>query len=561
MLIEDWSITQIIRNCDIFTSKYLNKIINWSEGSDSNSNDINDLVQLLNQCPIFTLCHPSVRKFMSKYNNGCEEVQTRDSCYKLSPEIKKCFAYYLLKKSKIEKRKISIILGISSKDLSLISKNECDIPVSLQNTFEKYISLFNLEDDEYKGIEYEELIRNLKNIKYYLANKEWYLNEEREFNHINSAHRYATEHFQELSIFNKIKQFIEILEENKIHKQIRKIIGSLIFFDKLSEDDIEYISNEIDTIYNKVVLFQTDIKLALIKKLDNIKKTINKRKEQIIRTEYDLLVNQYNKYVDYYNDINKFELVKDIDRYEKFYCTFNNERYKEFLSNKIRFLLNQYSFIKNKVKIKETIIQKDIHSLFHFTKISNLDSILTNGLLSKKDLDKYYIPYSYNDELRLDYIYKAICCSISFPNYKLFYKFRCKYPEDDWCLIEINPASIIEKECLFCKDNAASNRCYDILHRQDSAEYFSMLFDDIGLIKRNEMNIPSFYPTNPQTEVLFLEKVDVRYIKNVYFCRNRIRVEKMNFFKDKYPSMNFKYDDNLFGPRCDYNIWSKKNDD
>lgn len=72
--------------------------------------------------------------------------------------------------------------------------------------------------------------------------------------------------------------------------------------------------------------------------------------------------------------------------------------------------------------IKEFVSQRRIKSLYHFTSLQNLESILNNGLLSRDKLKENNILHYYNDNLRLENKLNAICVSISFPNYKMFYR-------------------------------------------------------------------------------------------------------------------------------------------
>ena len=105
------------------------------------------------------------------------------------------------------------------------------------------------------------------------------------------------------------------------------------------------------------------------------------------------------------------------------------------------------------------IRNRNISSLYHFTKLNNLKSILDNGLLSVKYLKESNTKYMNNDNLRLDKVLNGISLSISYPNYRMFYKYR-SLPENCgviWCVIELNPQLLIDKDCIFYTSNAASN--------------------------------------------------------------------------------------------------------
>jgi hypothetical protein len=108
-------------------------------------------------------------------------------------------------------------------------------------------------------------------------------------------------------------------------------------------------------------------------------------------------------------------------------------------------------------KLKNFIIQRNITHLCHFTRLENLESILKNGICSKKELINNKAQFVFNDESRLDGYPNAISTSISFPNYTCFYGMRKRSnAESDWVVILLKPSVLWEKECVFFISNAAS---------------------------------------------------------------------------------------------------------
>lgn len=83
------------------------------------------------------------------------------------------------------------------------------------------------------------------------------------------------------------------------------------------------------------------------------------------------------------------------------------------------YLLKEFKVRTERAQILD---QKKITNLYHFTKAENLDTILNKGLLSLTKLNTEKIEYSYTDEIRFDGKRNYICNSLSFPNYKMFYK-------------------------------------------------------------------------------------------------------------------------------------------
>lgn len=198
--------------------------------------------------------------------------------------------------------------------------------------------------------------------------------------------------------------------------------------------------------------------------------------------------------------------------------------------------------------IKDFIESRNINSLVHFTKLENLPSILQNGLISREQLDSECIDYLFNDEYRMDGKYNSICLSISFPNYRMFYKYS-NLNRDKWCIIFLDPSILYEKDCLFCIENAAST---NETNRSDSEKKgingLKKLFEDIPY--RNKVQLPSHFTTNSQAEVLVLENIEPKYIQCI--CVNHSDV-KFNY--EDYSDFEFYYDDDyngFFSPRCDY---------
>ena len=82
--------------------------------------------------------------------------------------------------------------------------------------------------------------------------------------------------------------------------------------------------------------------------------------------------------------------------------------------------------IMSKNEIENLAKELKIPYLVHFTHVSNLESILQNGLLSREKVDALGHDAMINDELRLDNHKETISVSIAHPNEKMFYKYRTK---------------------------------------------------------------------------------------------------------------------------------------
>lgn len=191
--------------------------------------------------------------------------------------------------------------------------------------------------------------------------------------------------------------------------------------------------------------------------------------------------------------------------------------------------------------------------MYHFTRADNLYNILEHGILPRTELERRGISYVYNDDLRLDGFKDASSFSISFPNYKMFYLLR-KYSNAKWCVIEVSSSILWEKECIFCFCNAASNVEVEIpVDEKKGIDALRRLFNDMaGFPAREQLDIPSNYPTNPQAEVLVIGIVEKEYIKRIIFNSARIANEYANRYNS---DIEFVCDDFYFGPRSDYEHW------
>ncbi len=203
-------------------------------------------------------------------------------------------------------------------------------------------------------------------------------------------------------------------------------------------------------------------------------------------------------------------------------------------------------------RIQEIAAQRQVTRLVHFTRLSNVESILSLGLLSVQDLNKRNIPFLENDTLRLDGYREAISLSVSFPNYMYFYRKRQEL-EGSWAVLELAPEILWQKDCAFCVINAAAQQIRALsLEELKDPESFAKMFGDCG-ISRDRLAIPNDYPTNPQAEVLVFENIEPSYIK-------RIAVPSKADAKNIKTDIPMEVDPTLFSPRCDYAHWRNDND-
>ena len=154
-------------------------------------------------------------------------------------------------------------------------------------------------------------------------------------------------------------------------------------------------------------------------------------------------------------------------------------------------------------QIQELIRHRSVKHVLHFTQLMNLASIVQHGLLPRNALYARHISFNHNDDVRLDGALDASCLTLSWPNYKMFYRYRMANPTVPWVVVSFKPEILWEIDCAFCVENAANNRVHTVplLDRMTATALESMLLDHECYPTRAKLGIPTHFPTNPQAEV------------------------------------------------------------
>ena len=144
--------------------------------------------------------------------------------------------------------------------------------------------------------------------------------------------------------------------------------------------------------------------------------------------------------------------------------------------------------------------------------------------------------------------------SIEFPNYKMFYKLRQEDPSVDWVVLKLNAQILCDYSCAYCWTNAGDTSMYNTpLEERMGTAAFLELFEDRPLFpKRNALNIPDWFPTNPQAEVLVFGSISINYIENVYFENYNSLFKHKNIIPTGI-SYNIKTE--VFKYRKDWSFW------
>lgn len=161
----------------------------------------------------------------------------------------------------------------------------------------------------------------------------------------------------------------------------------------------------------------------------------------------------------------------------------------------------------------------EIPYLVHFTRAANLPSIIEHGLYPISRKAERGINPQINDQMRLDGHLDGTSLSISFPNYRMFYKYRQDNPGVEWVVLGIDPSVLWQKNCAFCCHNAADTRIsrQPLQDLQTASAMQGMFFEIEGITSRQEQRLKSFDPTDGQAEVMVFDVIEPERIWGVVF--------------------------------------------
>jgi len=167
------------------------------------------------------------------------------------------------------------------------------------------------------------------------------------------------------------------------------------------------------------------------------------------------------------------------------------------------------------------VYDRKVKHLVHFTPITNVRSILENGLLPRTDLRQMEIDAAIPDPERWDSCYDYSSLSVSYPNYKVLYAKRLQ-GKFVFAGLLLDPRLILNKpleDISYLTDNAAA-KGNGIIEEKTGLNAAKALFNDTvdfsgKKIDRTQLDIPSYYTTNPQAEVFVWGAIDPVYITTI----------------------------------------------
>lgn len=178
----------------------------------------------------------------------------------------------------------------------------------------------------------------------------------------------------------------------------------------------------------------------------------------------------------------------------------------------------------SQLAIREHALAVAIPYLLHFTRVSNLSSILTHGLYPIGRVDEINASPTINDQHRLDGHRDSTSISIGFPNCKMLFKYRMADTTAEWVILVLHPEILWAKNCAFCRHNAADARISSLpLASLKTPQAFVGMYAEIeGLGTRGDQKLKSYDPTDEQAEVLVFDVIEPRYIVGAVFEKESV---------------------------------------
>lgn len=227
-----------------------------------------------------------------------------------------------------------------------------------------------------------------------------------------------------------------------------------------------------------------------------------------------------------------------------------------------------YSRSEKQIKeIKQIIKKNKLTCLTHFTRMDYLKSILQNGILPASILlhNRTFDTVHRNSITLPPEWSSMVSLNLSFPDYKLFSDLNNHKPSD-WVILLIDIRVLFDFPCYFFPERAVDLIDKAPLPNQILDDYrhstnLKAIFTDREDIKRKELDIPPWYPTDPTTEILSSFPISPSYITQIFFHSDykfnqwvlHNTVFAMSQDRNRW-SVGLEY----FSPRSDYPFWKTK---
>ncbi len=179
---------------------------------------------------------------------------------------------------------------------------------------------------------------------------------------------------------------------------------------------------------------------------------------------------------------------------------------------------------RNVEELRKIVKARKIRRLIHFTRASNLESIIKNGIVSVLNAWDSKIELNRNDKGRHDGRINASSFSIEYPNHYLLSRFIENNPEEKWVILALSPEVLFESKNYYAQHNAATK---NIIKGERLNDFNSMYDETISFITMQgnpqcyqrelvHQQYPAL-PTSEQAEIMIWGTVEAKYIMEIIF--------------------------------------------
>jgi hypothetical protein len=208
--------------------------------------------------------------------------------------------------------------------------------------------------------------------------------------------------------------------------------------------------------------------------------------------------------------------------------------------------------------IKNFAIELEIPYLVHFTRVTNLPSIMEHGIYPIAQILEIGDQPEINDQLRLDDRLNGTSISIAHPNCQMLYKYRMQDESVDWAVLVLKKSILWQKECAFCRHNAADTRIsQQPIEALTTEVAFRGMFDEIdGFTSREEQKLKVCDPTDVQAEVMVFDIIEPEYIRGIVFNSKEAKDAYSHLLTEEQKAWLHAKNKGLFGTRSYSRLYS-----
>ena len=133
----------------------------------------------------------------------------------------------------------------------------------------------------------------------------------------------------------------------------------------------------------------------------------------------------------------------------------------------------------------------------------------------------------------------------------MLYKYRMDDESVDWAVLLLNKSVLWQKECAFCRHNAADARISrQPLDALTTEAAFRGMFDEIdGLSSREDQKLKAYDPTDVQAEVMVFDIIEPEYILGIVFDSEDAKNAYSHFLTEEQRAWVHPKSKGLFGTR------------